>query len=117
MGLAAPWLAHRDLKAAVQAQSDRPVAALAAIESARRWNRWDPESLEIRGAILERQGQPAAAARDFARAAGLSRLSWIDRFREARAAGESGDKALSRRACALAHEANPAEQHLYEALC
>ena len=55
VGLAAPWLAHRDLKAAVQAQSDRPVAALAAIESARRWNRWDPESLEIRGAILERR--------------------------------------------------------------
>ena len=98
-------------------RADNPALALRRLETARRWNRWNPLALEIRGSVRERQGAFVAAADDYARAATLVRASWLDRFREARAAKAAGDLTRARRACKLGHAGNPAEHHLYEAIC
>ena len=94
-----------------------PTAALARLDTARQWNPWNATALELRGSVLEEQGDFSGAAGDYARAAELSRSSWLDHFREARAARAGGDGRVLRDACARAHAENPPEHRLYWSIC
>jgi hypothetical protein len=117
VGFTAPWLSERALDRAESLQTDDVVGALSAIRTARSWNPWNAGALELRGLIEERSGAFALAAEDYLDAAELTRSSWLDYFRTARAARAAGDEALHRRACRLAHAANPAERRLYDGIC
>ena len=114
--LLAPWKAQREIDAARSARAV-PTAALARLDTARQWNPWNATALELRGSVLEEQGDFSGAAGDYARAAELSRSSWLDHFREARAARAGGDGRVLRDACARAHAENPPEHRLYWSIC
>jgi hypothetical protein len=115
--LAAPWYAHRLVGEARGTIEKRPANALHTLDSAVRWNRWDPAGHELAGVAAERLGEDSVAAGDYAAAAKLSQSPWLERLFEARAAKAAGDRARADRACALAHRGNPAETHLYGTIC
>ena len=114
---AVPWKADRAVAVARREAVQAPEVALASLDTAQEWNVWNPRVWELRGLILERAGSYGNAAADYARAAKLSRTSWLDHFRQARAAKASGDAMGYRRACAVAQAENPAERRLYESIC
>ena len=53
--LLAPWKAQREIDAARSARAV-PTAALARLDTARQWNPWNATALELRGSVLEQQG-------------------------------------------------------------
>lgn len=114
---AAPWLGHRLLGQARGAIQTSPSSSVHTLDSALRWNRWDPAAHELAGVAAERLGEDSVAAGDYAAAARLSQSPWLERLFEARAARAGGDAARAGRACALAHGGNPAETQLYGTIC
>jgi O-antigen ligase len=115
--LGAQGLGDREVDRARDRLVTDPAGSLAAADDARRWNRWDPAWLEIRGRLAERAGRLEQAADDYADAAKLSQRAWLDHFREARVAKAAGDGRRLAAACATAHRENPAETRLRFALC
>ncbi len=114
---AAPWISNHQVGQAKVLSVADPVAAVRKLDSAGRWNRWNPAAPELLGVIAERAGEYKVAADDYAAAARLSQSPWVDQLLEARAA-KAGSNGLRRvRACASSHRGNPAETHLFEAVC
>ena len=113
----APWISnHRVGQAKASSLSD-PVSAVRRLDSAEKWNRWNPDAPELLGVIAERAGEYAAAADQYAAAARNSQAPWLDYLLEARAAKAEPDRSRRARACAAAHRGNPARTHLSEAVC
>ena len=58
----APWISnHRVGQAKASSVSD-PVSAVRKLDSARKWNRWNPDAPELLGVIAERAGEYKVAA-------------------------------------------------------
>jgi hypothetical protein len=114
---AAPWLSNRRLRQARATAAGNPAASADRLDSAVRWNRWDPSVHEWAGVVAERAGDETVAAADYAKAATLSQSPWLERILEARAAKAGGDRRRALRACAAAHQGNPGRTHLYEEVC
>jgi hypothetical protein len=112
----APWLSNHRLREARAAVAGSP-ASTDRLDSAARWNRWDPSVHEWAGVVAERAGEEAVAADDYAKAATLSQSPWLEQILEARAAKAGGDRKRAVRACAAAHQGNPGRTHLYEEVC
>ena len=113
----APWISnHRVGQAKASSVSD-PVSSVRKLDSARKWNRWNPDAPELLGVIAERAGEYEVAADEYAEAARHSQSPWLDHLLEARAAKAEPDRRRRALACAAAHRGNPAETHLYEAVC
>jgi Mg-chelatase subunit ChlI len=114
---AAPWLSHRRLVQARDAADTNPATAVTRLDSALRWNRWDPAVHEWAGVIAERAGEDTVAADDYAKAATLTQYPWLEQILEARAAKAAGDRTRAKRACAASHRGNASRTHLYEEVC
>lgn len=114
---AAPWISNRRVDQARSLSIGDPGAAVKRLDSARRWNRWNPDAPELLGVIAERAGEYRAAADEYVEASRYSQSPWLDYLLEARAAKEQPDRVRRARACARAQQANPARTHLSEAVC
>lgn len=103
------FAAEIERRAAVRLAPSDPAAAAHSARLAERLDRWDPAVLETRAQLARRETAFGRAARDFERAAKLSRHSWLDELLAAKMFARTGGVAQQARACRAAQAGNPLE--------
>jgi O-Antigen ligase len=116
VALAGPYLAERDLRRA-RAASTPADRAWQLLRDARAYNPWSPGVVDYQGELAEDDGRFRQAADLYGKAEKLSRLSWVEEYRRARALRSGHLVADAKVACKRAQELNPLEQLLERGPC
>ena len=116
VALAGPFLAERDLHRA-RAGSTPADRAWQLLRDARAFNPWSPGVIDYQGELAEDAGHFRQAADLYGKAEKLSRLSWVEEYRRARALRSARLVAEAKVACKRAQELNPLEQLLERGPC
>jgi hypothetical protein len=115
VALAGPYLATTELAHAKSATtSDR---AWQLLRHAHAFDPWNADVVDYQGQVAEGAGRFRQAARLYAKAETLTRLSWVEEYRRARAFRAGGFSAASKAACRRAQSLNPLEKLLTEGPC
>ena len=115
VAFAGPYLATRHLADAKQAATTEKAWGL--LRQARGFDPWSAEVVDYQGQIAEEDGRYQEAARLYAHAETLARLSWVEEYRRARAFREGGFTPEATAACLRARELNPLEHLLDHGAC
>jgi hypothetical protein len=113
--LAAPYLANRHLADARAAATSQK--AWDVLRQARGFDPWSAEVVDYQGQVAEDAGRYQEAARLYAHAATLARLSWVEEYRRARALREGHFTSAATAACLRARALNPLERLLDHGAC
>jgi tetratricopeptide (TPR) repeat protein len=115
VALAGPYLATTELAHAKSATtSDR---AWQLLRHAHAFDPWNADVVDYQGQVAESAGRFRQAAQLYAKAETLTRLSWAEEYRRARALRAGGFSAASKAACRRAQSLNPLEKLLTEGPC
>jgi hypothetical protein len=115
LAFAGPYLANRHLADAKGAATSQKAWDL--LRQARGFDPWNADVVDYQGQVAEVAGRYQEAARLYAHAATLARLSWVEEYRRARALREGHFTPAATAACLRARALNPLEQLLDHGAC